>query len=59
MQLRIVTFCAIGARFDDRVAGDQRVLRQMLKIAHFDIDISEINKVKSVDWYHVVISKKI
>ena len=50
---------AIGARFDDRVAGDPKGFApNAKKIAHFDIDISEINKVKSVDWYHVGSLKK-
>ena len=50
---------AIGARFDDRVAGDPKGFApNAKKIAHFDIDISEINKVKSVDWYHVGCLKK-
>ena len=50
---------AIGARFDDRVAGDpEGFAPNAKKIAHFDIDISEINKVKNVDWYHVGDLKK-
>lgn len=50
---------AIGARFDDRVAGDPKGFApNAKKIAHFDIDISEINKVKNVDWYHVGNLKK-
>lgn len=50
---------AVGARFDDRVAGDPKGFApNAKKIAHFDIDISEINKVKSVDWYHVGNLKK-
>jgi len=50
---------AIGARFDDRVAGDPKGFApNAKKIAHFDIDISEINKVKSVDWYHIGSLKK-
>ena len=50
---------AVGARFDDRVAGDpEGFAPNAKKIAHFDIDISEINKVKSVDWYHVGNLKK-
>ena len=44
---------AIGARFDDRVAGDPPKFAPNARIAHFDIDASEINKVKSVDWHHV------
>ena len=44
----------IGARFDDRVAGDPKGFApNAKKIAHFDVDISEIGKVKQVDWHHV------
>jgi acetolactate synthase-1/2/3 large subunit len=44
---------AIGARFDDRVAGvPQRFAPNAKHIAHFDIDPSEIDKVKAVDWHH-------
>jgi acetolactate synthase-1/2/3 large subunit len=45
---------AIGARFDDRVAGDPpRFAPNARRIAHFDVDIAEIGKVKTVDWHHV------
>ena len=45
---------AIGARFDDRVAGNPAKFAGNAKfIAHLDIDQSEINKVKRVDWSHV------
>ncbi|MEJ2158852.1 MAG: thiamine pyrophosphate-binding protein, partial [Chromatiales bacterium] len=45
---------AVGARFDDRVAGDPDNFASGARhIAHFDIDVSEINKVKNVDWHHV------
>jgi acetolactate synthase-1/2/3 large subunit len=45
---------ALGARFDDRVAGNPTKFAGAAKfIAHFDIDASEINKVKRVDWSHV------
>ncbi|MDD9892579.1 MAG: biosynthetic-type acetolactate synthase large subunit [Gammaproteobacteria bacterium] len=45
---------AIGARFDDRVAGKPDAFAPNAKtIAHFDIDPSEIGKVKAVDWSHV------
>ncbi len=45
---------AIGARFDDRVAGDPaRFAPNAKNIAHFDVDVSEIGKVKSVNWHHV------
>ena len=45
---------AIGARFDDRVAGvPASFAPKAKKIAHFDVDVSEIGKVKSVHWHHV------
>ena len=45
---------ALGARFDDRVAGNPaRFAGNARSIAHIDIDASEINKVKSVHWQHV------
>ena len=45
---------AIGARFDDRVAGMPAKFAPGAKyIAHFDIDRAEINKVKRVQWSHV------
>jgi acetolactate synthase-1/2/3 large subunit len=45
---------AVGARFDDRVAGlPKRFARNAKHIAHLDIDGSEINKVKRVDFSHV------
>ena len=45
---------AIGARFDDRVAGvPARFAPCARHIAQFDIDPSEIGKVKAVDWSHV------
>ncbi len=45
---------AIGARFDDRVAAVPPKFAPNAKfIAHFDIDQSEIHKVKTVDWHHV------
>jgi acetolactate synthase-1/2/3 large subunit len=45
---------AIGARFDDRVAGlPDSFAPNAQAIAHFDADASEINKVKSVEWHHV------
>jgi acetolactate synthase-1/2/3 large subunit len=45
---------ALGARFDDRVAGNPAKFAGKAKfIAHFDIDASEIGKVKRVDWSHV------
>ena len=45
---------AVGARFDDRVAGvPAKFAPRAKKIAHLDIDRAEINKVKNVDWSHV------
>jgi acetolactate synthase I/II/III large subunit len=44
----------LGARFDDRVAGNPAKFAGGAKfIAHVDIDASEINKVKRVHWSHV------
>lgn len=44
----------VGARFDDRVAGDPaRFAPNARHIAHFDVDIAEIGKVKRVDWHQV------
>src|SRR5690606_42149606 len=44
---------ALGARFDDRVAGNPAKFAPNAKhIAQIDIDISEINKVKPVSWHH-------
>jgi acetolactate synthase-1/2/3 large subunit len=45
---------AVGARFDDRVAGvPDKFAPNARYIAQFDIDPSEIDKVKPVDWSHV------
>ena len=45
---------AVGARFDDRVAGvPAKFARSAKWIAHLDIDASEINKVKKVHWHHL------
>ncbi|NNC77075.1 MAG: acetolactate synthase, large subunit, biosynthetic type, partial [Woeseiaceae bacterium] len=45
---------AVGARFDDRVAGDPVNFAPRAKnIAHFDVDIAEVGKVKRVDWHHI------
>jgi acetolactate synthase-1/2/3 large subunit len=45
---------ALGARFDDRVAGvPTRFAPNAKCIAHIDADASEINKVKRVQWSHV------
>ncbi|MFK7957876.1 MAG: biosynthetic-type acetolactate synthase large subunit [Lysobacterales bacterium] len=44
----------IGARFDDRVAGMPKQFAPNAKnIAHFDVDVSEIGKVKGVQWHQV------
>jgi acetolactate synthase-1/2/3 large subunit len=45
---------ALGSRFDDRVAGvPNKFAKGAMRIAHIDIDASEINKVKHVTWSHV------
>jgi acetolactate synthase-1/2/3 large subunit len=45
---------AVGARFDDRVAGDPpNFAPKARRVLHFDIDPAEIHKVKHADWYHV------
>jgi len=45
---------AVGARFDDRVAAvPEKFAPKAKSIAQFDVDPSEIDKVKSVDWFHV------
>jgi len=45
---------ALGARFDDRVAGVPDKFAPRAKfIAQIDIDPAEIGKVKSVGWHHV------
>jgi len=45
---------AMGARFDDRVAGNPGHFAPNAKnIAHFDVDFAEIGKVKRVNWHHV------
>jgi acetolactate synthase-1/2/3 large subunit len=44
----------LGARFDDRVAAvPAKFARNAKRIAHFDVDASEINKVKRVQWSYV------
>lgn len=49
---------AVGSRFDDRVAGQPgKFAAQARRIIHFDIDASEINKVKTADWSHVGLLK--
>ncbi len=45
---------AIGARFDDRVAGNPgQFAPRARNIAHFDVDFAEIGKVKRANWHHV------
>jgi acetolactate synthase-1/2/3 large subunit len=44
---------AVGSRFDDRVAGKVKEFAPNATIAHLDVDASEIDKVKHVDWSHV------
>jgi acetolactate synthase-1/2/3 large subunit len=45
---------ALGARFDDRVAGNPAKFAPGARyIAHIDVDPAEINKVKTVQWSHV------
>jgi acetolactate synthase I/II/III large subunit len=45
---------AVGARFDDRVAGvPDKFARNARRIVHLDIDRAEVNKVKRVQWSHV------
>jgi acetolactate synthase-1/2/3 large subunit len=45
---------AVGARFDDRVAGvPDKFARNAKRIAHLDVDCAEVNKVKRVQWSHV------
>jgi acetolactate synthase-1/2/3 large subunit len=45
---------AVGARFDDRVAGvPPKFARGAKHVAHFDVDASEINKVKRAHFSHV------
>jgi len=48
----------LGARFDDRVAGNPKLFApNAQRIAHFDLDPSEIDKVKRVEWHHIGILK--
>jgi acetolactate synthase-1/2/3 large subunit len=45
---------ALGSRFDDRVAAvPAKFAKNAKRIAHLDVDASEINKVKRVQWSHV------
>ncbi len=49
---------AVGARFDDRVAGKVEEFAPGAKIAHLDIDATEVGKVKQVDWAFVSDAKR-
>ena len=49
---------AVGSRFDDRVAGKVKEFAPGAKIAHLDVDASEIGKVKNFDWAHVSDAKR-
>jgi acetolactate synthase-1/2/3 large subunit len=49
---------AVGSRFDDRVAGKVKEFAPGARIAHLDVDTSEIGKVKDVDWSHVATAKR-
>ena len=49
---------AVGSRFDDRVAGKIKEFASGARIAHLDVDASEIGKVKNVDWAHVGDAKR-
>jgi acetolactate synthase-1/2/3 large subunit len=45
---------AVGARFDDRVAGvPAKFAPNAQRIAHLDVDRAEVNKVKRAHWSHV------
>jgi acetolactate synthase-1/2/3 large subunit len=45
---------SMGARFDDRVAGvPHKFAEKARRILHFDIDPSEIHKVKTAHWFHI------
>ncbi len=44
---------ALGARFDDRVAGAPKAFAPNAVIAQIDIDGAEIGKVKAVDWHYI------
>ncbi|WHZ19988.1 MAG: Acetolactate synthase large subunit [Rhodanobacteraceae bacterium] len=45
---------ALGARFDDRVAGaPDKFAPRARFIAQIDIDPAEVGKVRRVDWHHV------
>ncbi|MEQ1855101.1 MAG: biosynthetic-type acetolactate synthase large subunit [Longimicrobiales bacterium] len=45
---------SVGARFDDRVAAvPTKFAAKARRVLHFDIDASEIGKVKRADWHYV------
>ena len=45
---------AVGARFDDRVAGvPAKFAKNARRIAHLDVDRAEVNKVKRVHWSYI------
>jgi acetolactate synthase I/II/III large subunit len=45
---------AVGARFDDRVAGvPAKFAPNAVRIAHLDVDRAEVGKVKHTQWSHV------
>ena len=45
---------AVGARFDDRVAGDpEKFAPKVRHVLHLDIDPAEIHKVVETDWHYV------
>lgn len=45
---------AVGARFDDRVAGNpEKFAPNVRRVLHFDIDPAEIHKVIKADWHYV------
>jgi acetolactate synthase-1/2/3 large subunit len=45
---------AVGARFDDRVAGvPAKFAGNARRIAHLDVDRAEVNKVKRAHWSHI------
>jgi acetolactate synthase-1/2/3 large subunit len=49
---------AVGSRFDDRVAGKVKEFAPRARIAHLDVDASEIGKVKHVDWSFVADARR-
>lgn len=51
---------AVGARFDDRVAGGRpdSFAPNARRVAHIDIDEAEIDKVKKTHWSHVGDAKR-